>query len=111
VGLFSFLENRKGKSPFFVDMARYYGYNYLTMPWHVYIIQCKDSKLYTGITNNLQRRIKAHNSGNGGKFTSVRTPVELLYSEEVLSRPEALKREAQIKTFPRIKKLELIKEQ
>jgi len=77
------------------------------MPWYVYIIQCKDSKFYTGITNNLQRRIKAHNSGNGGKFTSCRTPVKLLYSEEVLGRPEALKREAQIKSFPRIKKLEL----
>jgi len=77
------------------------------MPWHVYIIRCRDSKLYTGITNNLQRRIKAHNSGNGGRFTSCRAPVELLYSEEVLNRPEALKREAAIKRLPRIKKLEL----
>ncbi len=78
------------------------------MPWHVYIIQCKDSRLYTGITNNLQRRIKDHNSGKGGRFTRYRTPVELLYSEEVLNRPEALKREARIKHFTRRGKLELI---
>jgi len=77
------------------------------MSWHVYIIQCKDSKLYTGITNNLQRRIKAHNSGNGCRFTKYRTPVKLRYSEEVLNRPEALKREAAIKRLPRIKKLGL----
>ena len=77
------------------------------MPWHVYIVQCKDSKLYTGITNNLQRRIKAHNSGNGCRFTKYRIPVKLRYSEEVLNRPEALKREAAIKRLPRIKKLEL----
>ncbi len=41
------------------------------MSWYVYIVQCKDSKLYTGITNNLKRRINAHNSGSGGKFTTV----------------------------------------
>lgn len=79
------------------------------MPWHVYIIQCKDSKLYTGITNNLQRRIKVHNSGKGGRFTRSRTPVKLRYSEALPTKPEALKREAQIKRLERSQKLVLIK--
>jgi len=79
------------------------------MLWYIYIIQCKDGLLYTGITNNLERRINAHNSGNGGKFTKYRAPVELLYSEEVLTKPCALSREAQIKRLTRKGKLKLIK--
>ncbi len=79
------------------------------MSWYVYIIQCKDSKLYTGITNNLKRRIKAHNNGSGCRFTKCRRPVKLLHSEECLSRPEALSREAGIKRLSREKKLQLIK--
>jgi putative endonuclease len=78
------------------------------MPWFVYIIQCRDNTLYTGITNNLERRVKAHNSGNGGRFTKYRTPIKLLYSEDVLSKPEALKREASIKRLTRSEKLTLI---
>jgi putative endonuclease len=78
------------------------------MPWHVYIIECKDGKLYTGITNNLERRIKEHNSGNGCRFTRCRTPIKLLYSENSYTRPQALKREIQIKRLPRKKKLALI---
>ena len=79
------------------------------MPWFVYIIECKDSKLYTGITNNLEKRIKAHNCGNGGRFTKYRAPVKLLYSEDCLNKPTALKREAQIKRLERIEKLALVK--
>ncbi|MDD4900212.1 MAG: GIY-YIG nuclease family protein [Candidatus Omnitrophica bacterium] len=78
------------------------------MPWHIYILECKDGKLYTGITNNLSRRIKAHNSGNGCRYTKYRAPVKLLYSEEVLDKPSALKREIQIKRLRRPKKLALI---
>ncbi|MCX5702554.1 MAG: GIY-YIG nuclease family protein [Candidatus Omnitrophica bacterium] len=78
-------------------------------PWFVYIIRCKDSKLYTGITTDLSRRIQAHNSGNGCRFTRCRLPVELLYSEDNFTKPEALKREAAIKNLPRAKKLELIR--
>lgn len=77
--------------------------------WHVYIIRCKDSKLYTGITKDLKRRIREHNSGNGCRFTKYRIPVKLLYSEDCLSRPAALKREAQIKRLKRPQKLALIK--
>ena len=79
------------------------------MPWHVYIIRCKDSVLYTGITNNLERRVKAHNSGNGCRFTKYRHPVKLVFSEIWPDKPMALKREAGIKSFSRKKKLALIK--
>jgi predicted GIY-YIG superfamily endonuclease len=76
------------------------------MAWHVYIIECKDSLLYTG-TKDLKRRVKEHNSGHGCRFTKYRAPVELMYSEEAKGRPQALIREAQIKRFPRQKKLKL----
>jgi len=79
------------------------------MPWYAYIIECKDGKLYTGITNNLERRIKDHNTGNGAKFTKYRVPVELLYTESCLNKSGALKREAQIKRLERPEKLALIK--
>lgn len=79
------------------------------MSWHIYILKCKDKKLYTGITNNLERRVKAHKSGNGCRFTKYRIPLELVYSEKARSRPKALRREAKIKSLPREKKLELIK--
>jgi len=79
------------------------------MPWHIYIIRCKDSKLYTGITKDLKRRIKEHKSGNGCKFTKYRTPIKLVYSEKAISRSCALKREAAIKHLPRKKKIELFK--
>jgi len=78
------------------------------MLWHIYIIECKDALLYTGITNNLDRRIKAHNSGNGCKFTKYRAPVKLVYAEKVRTKSQALKREVQIKRLPRKKKLELV---
>ncbi|MBU0548445.1 MAG: GIY-YIG nuclease family protein [Candidatus Omnitrophica bacterium] len=77
------------------------------MAWYVYIIECNDTLLYTGITKDLERRIKEHNSGNGCRFTRYRAPVELMYSEKVKSRPQALIREAEIKRLPRQKKLKL----
>ena len=80
------------------------------MSWHVYIIRCKDGVLYTGITLDLQRRLKEHRSGNGCRFTRYRTPVRLVYKEECPDRPQALRREAQIKRFPKKKKLTLIKQ-
>jgi len=83
--------------------------NLTFMSWFVYIIECKDSKLYTGITNNLERRIKEHNSGIASRFTRSRKPVKLVHSEHCLTKPKALKREARIKSLPRNKKLTLIK--
>ncbi len=78
------------------------------MPWYAYIIECNDGKLYAGITNNIEKRIKAHNGGTGCKFTRSRNPVKLLYSEECVDKNHALAREWQIKKLPRIKKLALI---
>ncbi|MFA6357886.1 MAG: GIY-YIG nuclease family protein [Candidatus Omnitrophota bacterium] len=80
----------------------------LIASWQVYIIKCKDGLFYTGITSDLNRRIKEHNSGNGCRFTRYRIPVELAYSELAANRSGALKREAQIKSFTRKEKLRLI---
>lgn len=79
------------------------------MPWRVYILRCKDNKLYTGITSDLRRRVKEHKKGRGCRFTRCRIPVKLVYSEKSSSRKEALKREAQVKDFTRRKKLQLIR--
>jgi len=77
--------------------------------WIVYIIECSDAKLYTGITNDINRRLEEHNSGSGSKFTRARKPVKLAYSEIVRTRSAALKREASIKKLSRKEKLDLIK--
>ncbi|MBI3990942.1 MAG: GIY-YIG nuclease family protein [Candidatus Omnitrophica bacterium] len=81
----------------------------LTPPevWRTYIIRCKGGLLYTGITNNLEKRIKAHNSGKGCKFTKYRTPVKLIHSESCLTKSSALMREAEIKRLRRVEKLKL----
>ena len=79
--------------------------------WYVYITRCNDGTLYTGITKDLKRRIVEHNSENGGaKYTKACRPVELVYSEKIESRSDALKRERQIKRMPVTKKSELITE-
>lgn len=78
------------------------------MAWYIYIIRCKDSRFYTGITKDLKRRIAQHNSGKGCRFTRGRAPVRLMYYEELRNRSLALKREAAIKLLPRIKKIKLI---
>ena len=74
------------------------------MPY-VYIVQCADKTLYTGWAMDVARRVKAHNAGRGARYTRVHGPVELVYTEEVLTRSEALKRELAIKRYPRAKKL------
>jgi putative endonuclease len=76
--------------------------------WYIYIIECKDNKLYTGITNDIDRRVSEHNSGHGGRFTRYRRPVKLVYSQQVLNRSNALKREAEIRKLKRSEKLNLI---
>lgn len=76
--------------------------------WCVYILECKDGTLYTGVTNNLERRIKQHNSGKGAKYTSIRKPVILKYFEEINDKSLAYKREYQIKQLTRKEKLKLI---
>jgi putative endonuclease len=77
------------------------------MSWNVYIIECRDNLLYTGITKDLERRVKEHNSGNGCRFTRYRAPVKLVHSEKVKTRALALMREAEIKQLTRQKKIRL----
>jgi putative endonuclease len=79
-----------------------------TLEWFVYILECRDGKLYTGITNDLAARIAAHNNGTGARFTRGRAPVKLLYHEIAASRSAALKRELSIKRLSRQQKLELV---
>ena len=77
--------------------------------WYVYILECRNRSLYTGITDNLERRFQEHKTGKGGKFTHTFKVNKLLYSEPCGSKNIALKREAQIKSWTRKKKLALIK--
>lgn len=75
---------------------------------YTYIVKCSDETLYTGWTNNLKKRLEAHNSGKGAKYTKNRRPVELVYFEEHGTKQEAMKREYAIKQLSRQKKLALI---
>jgi putative endonuclease len=79
------------------------------MPYYVYILECKNKALYTGITTNLERRFARHQAGDGGHYTSYNRPVRIRYSEEYPNRSLASKREAQIKRWSRTKKLALVK--
>lgn len=74
--------------------------------WFVYILQCNDKSYYTGITTDIERRTKEHNSGIGAKYTKGRAPVELISYVEVENRSKALKLEAHIKKKPKNKKIE-----
>ena len=76
------------------------------MPF-VYIVRCSDGTLYTGWAVDVAARVKAHNAGRGAKYTRTRRPVKLIYSEELPTRAEAMRRELQIKRYPKAKKLEL----
>jgi putative endonuclease len=76
------------------------------MPF-VYIVRCSDDTLYTGWAVNVEARIKVHNAGRGAKYTQARRPLTLLYSEELPTRADAMKRERAIKRLPRAKKLAL----
>jgi len=75
--------------------------------WQVYILECKNGSLYTGMTCDIERRYKEHVRG-GSRYTSYNPPLKLLYTENCADRSGALKREYQIKTWPRSKKLALI---
>jgi len=75
--------------------------------WFVYIVECRDGSYYTGITDDLNRRIKTHNVGKGAKYTAGRGPVVLRYQEKVKNRSEALKREGEIKKMSRGEKISL----
>ena len=73
-----------------------------------YILECSDGSFYTGWTNNLERRVKAHNAGKGAKYTKSRKPVKLVYFETFLTKQEAMRREWEIKQLSRVEKWKLI---
>jgi len=76
--------------------------------WFVYIIRCVDGSLYTGATNNLERRFEAHKSGKGGKYTRSHVPEKIIYFEKHIKKLVALKREREIKNWERKEKLKLL---
>lgn len=76
--------------------------------WYLYILRCKDETLYTGITTDVDRRLEAHRSGKGAKYTRGRAPLELVYREECGSHSDALKRELLIKALSRQEKITLL---
>ncbi len=78
--------------------------------WFVYILQCSDKTLYTGITPDIQKRLVLHNSGKAAKYTRGRIPAKLVYKKKFNNKSEARKREIQIKRWSRIKKQKLSKE-
>ncbi|MEI8011283.1 MAG: GIY-YIG nuclease family protein [Candidatus Omnitrophota bacterium] len=75
--------------------------------WHVYILECSGGRLYTGATTDVARRVQEHRSGKGGKFTRAFGVVRLIYTEACPDKSGALVREAEIKKWPRAKKLAL----
>ena len=75
--------------------------------WFVYILECADGSLYTGITRDLDARIKIHNDGTGAKYTRGRLPVKLIYSEATENRSSASRREHEIKQLTRASKFAL----
>ncbi|MDY4487514.1 MAG: GIY-YIG nuclease family protein [Candidatus Limivicinus sp.] len=75
---------------------------------YVYMLRCRDGSLYTGWTNDLEKRLKAHNSGVASKYTRARLPAELVYFEEWESKEAAMSREWHIKRLTREEKLKLI---
>lgn len=75
---------------------------------YVYIIKCNDDSLYTGWTNDLEKRFKTHQKGKGAKYTRGRGPLKLVYFEEHETKVQAMKREYEIKKMSRAKKIKLI---
>ena len=78
------------------------------MDWTVYILRCADGTLYTGITNDLDRRVSAHETGQGAKYTKGRGPFQLVYNETCEARGTASRREHEIKSLSRDEKLKLV---
>ena len=80
------------------------------MSWYVYMLRCGDGTLYTGVTDDVERRLAAHRAGKGAKYTRGRGPLELAYQEEVPDKSAALRREYRIKRLSRPEKEQLIEE-
>ncbi len=80
-------------------------------PWFLYILECSDGSFYTGVTKDVDRRLSEHNAGKASKYTRLRLPVRLRYTEKCAGRTEALVRECQVKALPRAKKEALVSAQ
>lgn len=80
------------------------------MHWTVYILECADKTLYTGITTNIEQRLAQHAEGSGAKYTRGRAPYKVLRTEQHPDKSSALKRELEIKSLSREQKLKLIRE-
>ena len=80
----------------------------ISMKWFVYMLRCKDNSIYTGITNDLNKRIEAHLSGNGSKYLRGKLPLKLVYKESFQDRSTASKREIEIKKLNKKEKELLI---
>ena len=76
--------------------------------WHVYIVECSDGSLYTGIARDVEARVTQHNAGDGARYTRTRRPVALVYQEEAADRSAAQRREHEIKQLAAAAKRELI---
>jgi len=79
------------------------------MTYFVYLLQCSDGSIYTGITTDVKRRFAEHKNKKGGHYTAARKVKKIIHTEQFATRSQALKREAEIKTWPREKKLQLSK--
>lgn len=76
--------------------------------YYVYMLLCNDRTFYTGTSNNVEKRVAIHNAGKGAKYTKIRRPVKLMYSEELADKSAALKREIAIKKLSRQQKVTLL---
>jgi predicted GIY-YIG superfamily endonuclease len=76
--------------------------------WCVYVLECRDGTLYTGASNDLERRVRQHNQGRAARYTRGRGPVRLVYREACDGRAQALRREAALKRLSRLAKQRLI---
>ena len=93
-----------------IDKKRSSRYSQKMKNWFVYILECADKTLYTGITTDVKRRVEQHNKGVGAKYTRARLPVKPVFSIEVADRSEASKIEYKIKKLDKKEKLALIAE-
>lgn len=78
--------------------------------WHVYLVECADGTLYCGITNDIAKRLTAHNAGKASRYTRARLPVRLVWSEPRATKSDALRRELAVKALPRAAKLRLTRQ-
>ena len=77
--------------------------------WYVYVLLCSDDTLYTGASNDVEKRFLDHKNGKGGRYTRSHKVIKIVYSEKLASKSEALKREAEIKNWKREKKIKNLK--